>query len=146
MQTNFYKDEERTKFIIEMKDRLVTIKPEIDEIYGNKHQKLFLEDYILYALLRNKKDFTKCSSDKNKAIEVAQDIVKFLNMLLTDTQKFVSEGVSEKDAILKSLKKWHYTGYSRLSDSFYFIGNTPLESLSILIKEAEEQIQKQTNN
>lgn len=146
MTTNFYKDEERTNFIIEMKDRLKTIKPERDETYGNIYQKLFLEDYILYALLRNKNDFTKCASDKNKAIETAKSITKFLKMLLEDTQKSVNDGSAEKDALFSSLKRWHYTGYDNLSDSFYFIGNTPLKSLSILVKEIEEHIQKQTNN
>lgn len=52
-----YKDPERTNFIRNMKNRLITVKPVRDETYGNIYQGLFLTDYVLYALLRNKKRF-----------------------------------------------------------------------------------------
>lgn len=50
------------------------------------YQKLFLNDYVIYALLRNKHDFTSCSStNRVQAIELAKTfkmkIEKYLSTL-----------------------------------------------------------------
>lgn len=76
----------RTLIIRNQKKKLMTVKPVVDETYGTVYQKLFLNDYVIYALLRNKQDFTSCSStNRAKAIELAKDfqrrIEKYLSLL-----------------------------------------------------------------
>lgn len=138
-----YKDPERTNFIKNMKDRLITVKPVRDETYGNIYQNLFLEDYVLYALLRNTKDFTKTASKKEKAIESAIDIAKFLKMLVTDIEKILADSkVSEQEALKMVSKKWSYTGYKKLNEKMYFTGESPLTSIKLLIEDIESAISK----
>lgn len=60
--------------IQEMKDYLKTTRPSKDQ-NGHKIKELYLKDYVLYALLREKADFTKCSHNKQAAISEALDLV-----------------------------------------------------------------------
>src|ERR1044071_6752468 len=142
MKNKFYKDQNRTKMISEVKNILITIKPEKDERYGNMYQKLFLDDYIFYAFLRNKQDFTKCAHDKQKAIDSAKGINKFLKNVLDDSNRLVNEGHSGESALIKALSKWHHSRYRNLADYCYYMGDTPIESLTILIDEIDEAINK----
>jgi len=138
-----YKDPERTNFIRNMKNRLITVKPVRDETYGNIYQGLFLTDYVLYALLRNKKDFTKTASRKEKAVETAQDIKKFLIILLSDIEKtMIKENTSEKEALNINSKKWSRSGYGKLNEMMYFTGETPITSIKLLIEDIEFSISK----
>jgi len=74
----------RTLIIRDYKQKIKTVKPVIDK-YGTVYQRLFLYDYIIYALLRNKQDFTSCSStNRDRAIELAEhfeaEIKKYLSI------------------------------------------------------------------
>lgn len=76
----------RTAIIRNHKKKITTVKPVVDEKYGTVYQKLFLNDYVIYALLRNKHDFTSCSStNRVQAIELAKTfrmkIEKYLSVL-----------------------------------------------------------------
>ena len=62
----------RLTMINTMKDFLKTERPYRDD-NGHKVKVLFLKDYVLYALLREKKDFTNCATDKSEAISIALD-------------------------------------------------------------------------
>lgn len=142
---NTYKDPERTHFIKSMKERLITIKPVRDEIYGNIYQHLFLDDYVLYALLRNKKDFTKTASKKEKAIDSATNICTFLKVLVKDIEKMIEkENISEKEALIKESKIWECSGYYRLNKVLNFTGETPLSSIKMLLEDIENAIKNAT--
>lgn len=69
-----------------MKHYITTNKPTKDE-YGTKSQAIYLDDHVLYALLREKKDFTKCSQDKNRAIAIAMYLVERINRIKTLSQE-----------------------------------------------------------
>ena len=60
-----------------MKTYLKTKRPHRDD-NGHKVKVLFLKDYVLYALLREKKDFTKCATDRFQAIAIALDWLKIV--------------------------------------------------------------------
>jgi hypothetical protein len=62
----------RLAMINTMKTFLKTERPHRDGD-GHKVKVLFLKDYVLYALLREKKDFTNCATDKSQAISIALD-------------------------------------------------------------------------
>ncbi len=88
----------RLAMIKTMKDFLKNERPHRN-YDGHKVQVLFLRDYIIYALLREKKDFTKCSTDKNKAVLIAND---WLNTVSRAIKQFE---VSDKyDWDVKALK------------------------------------------
>jgi hypothetical protein len=141
---NFYKDPERIILIRKMKDRLITIKPVRDEVYGNINQHLFLQDYVLYALLRNVNDFTKTASKKEKAILCAQDILKFLKMCVRDVEKAMlnAKDISENDALKGVKKSFNYTGYRKINEIIDFTGENPLLSIKLLIEDVEIAISK----
>lgn len=67
----------RLTMINTMKTFLKTERPYRDD-NGHKVKVLFLKDYVLYALLREKKDFTKCATDKYQAIQIALDWLKLV--------------------------------------------------------------------
>lgn len=67
----------RLTMINTMKDFLKTERPYRDD-NGHKVKVLFLKDYVLYALLREKKDFTKCATDRFQAIEIALEWLKIV--------------------------------------------------------------------
>lgn len=62
----------RLAMIHTMKTFLKTQRPYRDD-NGHKVKVLFLKDYVLYALLRETKDFTKCATDKSEAVSIALD-------------------------------------------------------------------------
>lgn len=91
----------RRVIIAENKAILVSVKPERDEVYGTVYQKLFVEDYIIYALLRNKQDFTSCSSNNRvRAIDIAQTfklkLEKYLSVLNEHGEKAANPFVPSK--------------------------------------------------
>jgi len=83
----------RLAIINTMKNILKTERPYRDD-NGHKVKVLFLNDYILYALLREKKDFTKCGTDKKQAIEIAND---WLQMIIRSQRKLESNVVKDWD-------------------------------------------------
>lgn len=69
-----------------MKHYITTNKPTKDK-YGTKSKVIYLDNHVLYALLREKKDFTKCSHDKVRAILIAMDIVQRISRIKTVNQE-----------------------------------------------------------
>lgn len=91
----------RRVIIAENKAVLVSVKPERDEKYGTVYQKLFVEDYVIYALLRNKQDFTSCSStDRLRAINIAKSfklkLEKYLSTLNDRGEAFANSLIPNK--------------------------------------------------
>lgn len=85
----------RKALILAYKNIIKTVKPKKDETYGNVYQQLFLDDYVIYALLRNKQDFTSCSSnDRFRAINIAQNLKLQLEKYL-NTLDELGEGVAD---------------------------------------------------
>lgn len=83
----------RLTMINTMKNILKTERPYRDD-NGHKVKVLFLNDYILYALLREKKDFTKCATNKKQAVEMAND---WLQMIIRAQRKLESNVVKDWD-------------------------------------------------
>lgn len=96
----------RLAMINTMKNFLKTERPYRDD-NGHKVKVLFLKDYVLYALLREKKDFTKCATKKTNGI--VKDKFEALSIAL-EWLKIVSKAKSQlelnnqSDWELKALK------------------------------------------
>jgi hypothetical protein len=88
----------RLAMINTMKRFLKTERPYRDD-NGHKVKVLFLKDYVLYALLREKKDFTKCATDRYQAIEIA---LEWLKLVVKSRQQLELSNLTDWD--LKALK------------------------------------------
>lgn len=88
----------RLAMINTMKTFLKTERPHRDD-NGHKVKVLFLKDYVLYALLREKKDFTKCATDRFQAIAIA---LEWLKLITKARQQLELSNLADWD--LKALK------------------------------------------
>lgn len=76
----------KNKLIIDnFKAFIKTSKPLKDK-YGTITRAVTLNDHVLYALLREKKDFRTCSQDKSIAIDMANGLLATMNNLLSDKE------------------------------------------------------------
>lgn len=92
----------RLAMINTMKTFLKTERPYRDD-NGHKVKVLFLKDYVLYALLRETKDFTKCVTDKKEFSKYATNKAEAVSIAL-DWLSAVEK--SRKKLELNNLESW----------------------------------------
>jgi len=74
-----------TKSMIDNMKTFLKVTRPTKNANGHKVKVLFLDDYVLYALLREKQDFTKCAHNKQQAIDIAKQYIKtFTNLAAND--------------------------------------------------------------
>lgn len=113
------------KMIKNLKNHIVTRKPEYDE-KKNKTKNIFLKDFLLYAILRDKKNIHNCAHK----LELAKNEIK---LLINDLETYIN---SYDDSIKLEKKGFFFLRSKKYYDSTlgFHIKEDLIEVLEMLKK------------
>lgn len=106
-----------------LKEHIKNSKPTKDK-HGTVTQAIFIYDHILYALIRETSDFTKCSHNKERAMDIAKSIrLSLITLLKLDKKEQIE----------------NYYAYNKLKNCLGELDNV---SIAQLLYSVEKQLAK----